>query len=105
MGVTAADHGAQLEASVLHPPQRPPTPPQLSLCSSPRGYLRVILSQVVHSYTAGCGHSGRDEPGGYMSGKAGQLLVEREPVVLLADLRQVLLQVSDSQMDSLAPRR
>lgn len=37
-----------------------------------------------------------------MSRKLGQLLVECESVILLADLRQVLLQVSDSQVDPLS---
>lgn len=36
-----------------------------------------------------------------MNRKSGQLLVECEPVVLLADLRQVLLQVPDNQWDPL----
>lgn len=96
MGAVAAGHRALLEASALHLPSGLPVLPS-SLCSGPQSYLRVILSQVVDSYTAGCGHSSRDEPSGYVSRKSGQLLVECEPVVLLAELRQVLLQVPGEQ--------
>lgn len=96
MDAVAPGHRAPLKVSTLHLPGSLTVLPS-SLCSGPYNYLRVILSQVVYSHTAGCGHSSGDEPSGYVSRKSGQLLVEREPVVLLADLRQVLLQVPGEQ--------